>query len=152
MKLLINFTLNNISLHSTVLLLEPLTNYYGLATAYASGQLRIAFARGNGNLMNRNGSSIDGRTLYGGAILSTMSSLREKFLVQTTQNKHFSDDFHVYSLIWSDRKLELKVDGREYGSIDGGFANDYSEDLVQKNAWKVGGFMAPFDQDVTKNT
>ncbi|XP_017842219.1 gram-negative bacteria-binding protein 1 [Drosophila busckii] len=123
-----------------LLLLEPLIESYG-QTGYESGQLRIAMARGNDQLRLPHGKLIDGRTLYGGAVLSTEASQREDFMVQKRHSAHFGDDFHIYSLEWSNNSLRFSVDGQDYGELLKGFADS---DL--NASWRRGGEMAPFDR------
>lgn len=127
-----------------VILLEPVSNNYG-STLYASGQLRIAFIRGNTNLNTENRINIDGRSLYGGAILTGDPLKRENSYVKTTKSNHFGSDYHVYSMIWSPDEIIFKVDGKEYGKLEGGFASLYPEN---ENLRK-GGKLAPFDQEVS---
>ncbi|XP_017481410.1 PREDICTED: gram-negative bacteria-binding protein 1 isoform X2 [Rhagoletis zephyria] len=126
-----------------LLLLEPLVNFYG-QHPYASGQMRIAFIRSNLNLRTREGVEEGGRVLHGGAVLSSEANTRDTFMANTSQDQHFGETFHIYSLTWNDRQLSLDVDGKNYGTVDGGFAqkaNGYN------NAWANSNYMAPFDQE-----
>ncbi|XP_054731992.1 gram-negative bacteria-binding protein 1-like isoform X2 [Anastrepha obliqua] len=126
-----------------LLLLEPLVNYYG-QQPYASGQMRIAFLRSNLNLQTGSGVEVGGRVLHGGAVLCAESNNRDKFMVNTSRGAHFGESFHIYSLTWNDRLLSLDVDGQNYGTVEGGYAqivNDFN------NAWANGNYMAPFDQE-----
>ncbi|KAH8267859.1 hypothetical protein KR026_009462 [Drosophila bipectinata] len=123
-----------------LLLLEPLTEWYG-QTGYESGQLRVAFARGNSKLKMPRGKLVDGRSLYGGPILSPDAQLREDSLVSQRRSSHFSNDFHTYSMDWSSTGLQFSVDGQIYGEILNGFA-----ELDLNPRWKQGGPMAPFDR------
>ncbi|KAH8373345.1 hypothetical protein KR009_001292 [Drosophila setifemur] len=123
-----------------LLLLEPLTEWYG-QTGYESGQLRVALARGNTKLKMPRGKLVDGRTLYGGPVISTDAQLREDIWISQRRNAHFGDEFHTYSLDWSSERLIFSVDGQVYGEMLSGFA-----ELDQNPRWKQGGHIAPFDR------
>ncbi|XP_004535535.1 gram-negative bacteria-binding protein 1 isoform X1 [Ceratitis capitata] len=126
-----------------LLLLEPLVNLYG-QQPYASGQMRIAFLRGNLNLVTRGGVEMGGRVLNGGTVLRPETEYRNAFMVNTSRNAHFGETFHIYSLTWDDRHLTLAVDGQVYGTIDGGFAEN---EMGNNYAWSNGNYIAPLDQE-----
>ncbi|XP_030376280.1 gram-negative bacteria-binding protein 1 [Scaptodrosophila lebanonensis] len=123
-----------------LLLLEPLMEWYG-QTGYESGQLRIAFARGNTQLRQPHGKILDGRILYGGAVLSTEAAQREDFMVNQRRNEHYGNEFHVYGLEWSSEHLQFTVNGQPYGELLSGFVES---DINPR--WRRGGPMAPFDR------
>ncbi|XP_023162081.2 gram-negative bacteria-binding protein 1 isoform X2 [Drosophila hydei] len=123
-----------------LLLLEPLMEAYG-QSGYESGQLRVAMSRGNQQLRLPHGKLIDGRTIFGGAVLSTEASQREDFMVQQRRSVHFGDDFHLYSLTWSSQSLRFSIDGQEYGELLTGFAESNLNP-----SWRRGSPMAPFDR------
>ncbi|XP_037934118.1 gram-negative bacteria-binding protein 1-like [Teleopsis dalmanni] len=129
-----------------LLLLEPLENFYGHDN-YQSGQIRIAFARGNENLMSRNDDVIDGRRLYGGGIVTPNTLFREKTLRSTYRDVHFGEEFHNYTMIWNKQNFKFFIDGEEYGVVEGNFAETYAKDLGYSSAWKSGDSMAPFDKE-----
>lgn len=66
-----------------------------------------------------------------------------------SQNKsnieHFGHQFHVYTLVWSDTEISLKVDGQQYGKFVG---DDFRINGPANASWRSGGNMAPFDQEV----
>lgn len=126
-----------------LLLLEPLTEWYG-QSGYESGQLRVALARGNSVLRMPRGKLVDGRSLYGGPVLSTDAQQREDLWLSKRKISHFGDDFHTYSLDWSSNRLLFSVDGQVYGEMLNGFT-----ELDENPRWKQGGPMAPFDKMVS---
>ncbi|XP_044313817.1 gram-negative bacteria-binding protein 1 [Drosophila rhopaloa] len=123
-----------------LLLLEPLTEWYG-QSGYESGQLRVAMARGNSVLRMPRGKLVDGRSVYGGPVLSTDAHQREDLWLSQRRKSHFGDDFHVYSLDWSSSRLLFSVDGQIYGETLNGFT-----ELELNPRWKQGSPMAPFDR------
>ncbi|XP_017072228.1 gram-negative bacteria-binding protein 1 [Drosophila eugracilis] len=123
-----------------LLLLEPLTEWYG-QSGYESGQLRVALARGNSVLRMPRGKLVDGRSLYGGPVLSTDAHQREDLWLSKRKISHFGDDFHTYGLEWGSNRLLFSVDGQVYGEMLNGFA-----ELDENPRWKQGGPMAPFDR------
>ncbi|XP_065362113.1 uncharacterized protein LOC135955682 [Calliphora vicina] len=120
--------------------LEPSASTYG--AHYKSGEMRIAYARGNNNLMWQN-KNINGARLYGGAIVNKYAEMRHQYMNDTTlpNVNHFGDEFHVYTLTWKPHKLILTVDGNEYGSIETNFKQRINEPI-----WNNGEDNAPFDQ------
>lgn len=70
-------------------------------------------------------------------------------LQHTFKESHFGEDFHTYQMLWTNRSIELSVDGVTYGKIDGNF-----RDLARTNNVTVssqlyaGEYMAPFDKEV----
>ncbi|KAH8286836.1 hypothetical protein KR018_000718 [Drosophila ironensis] len=123
-----------------LLLLEPQTEWYG-QTGYESGQLRVALARGNAKLKMPRGKLVDGRSLYGGPVLSTEAQQREDAWVSQRRSTHFGNEFHTYALDWTSTRLQFSVDGQVYGELLSGFA-----ELDLNPRWKQGAPMAPFDK------
>ncbi|XP_073843544.1 gram-negative bacteria binding protein 1 [Musca autumnalis] len=127
-----------------LLLLEPNAMRYG-DTQYKSGQIRVAFLRGNKEL-KWNNVEIDGSHLYGGAVVSIDANKRHDFMANVTLDdvngfkEHFGNNYHVYSLIWKPTELLLSVDGYQYGRIPSDFKN-----TIKETAWNLGGNDAPFD-------
>ncbi|XP_005187613.2 gram-negative bacteria-binding protein 1 [Musca domestica] len=127
-----------------LLLLEPNAMKYGNA-AYKSGEMRIAFVRGNKELKWRD-LEIDGSHLYGGVIVKREAERRHDFMANVTlddvngSKEHFGNTFHVYSLIWKPTELLLFVDGYQYGRI----ATDFKKS-IREQVWDLGGDNAPLD-------
>lgn len=129
-----------------MLLLEPLAHVYG-NRGFASGQVRIAFSRGNENLVNEVGDEIGGKTLYGGVVLTRGDALRELSLLPfETLSGFFGDDFHIFSMTWTSTSMTFAVDGLPYAVIDSGFHEIYKKHVPYAASWQNGNKMAPFDQ------
>lgn len=152
--------------------LEPIENAYG-TSRYNSGLLRVAFVRGNENLKSKSGEPIDGSRLSGGGVLVSREKWRDLWMAvtiqsikkikfwfvnefflrliaqNTTQQSHFGEEFHTYELLWTNRSIELSVDGNPYGSIEGGFRNLARTNNVSVSSQLYAGeYMAPFDKEV----
>lgn len=130
-----------------LILLEPLENYYGI-TGYASGQMRVAFNRGNEFLNDRDDNEISGYRVAGGVILSTGETLRDVWLKGSVRRTHLGNDFHVYSLTWTDELISLEIDGNEYATVRGRFSRlYYTQNLTHAKNWDNGDAMSPFDRE-----
>ncbi|TMW49583.1 hypothetical protein DOY81_005326 [Sarcophaga bullata] len=118
--------------------LEPYTPEYG--DHYRSGEMRIAYTRGNINLKWQN-KNIDGGRLFGGALLNEKFDLRHQFMKDTTLPNvdHFGNQFHTYSLTWLPDELILAVDGNEYGRIPTNFKEQITESFYITLGLSAGG-------------
>ncbi|GBP49632.1 Beta-1,3-glucan-binding protein [Eumeta japonica] len=119
--------------------LEPKENVYG-SRRYASGLMRVAFARGN---------LVFAKKLYGGAMLSDTEPYRSQLQKEKIGIENWNREYHNYTLVWRPDGLELFVDGDKYGSIDPGegFYTSARECAVPHAAqWLKGTVMAPLDQ------
>lgn len=118
--------------------LEPRDNLYGTEN-YESGLLRVAFARGN---------SIYTRELFGGAILDSSEPMRSQYLKRKESRERWTDNFHIYTLIWSPDKIKVQVDGETYGTIypEDGFYRGEIKTGMKPPTWLSGTAIAPFDQ------
>lgn len=132
-----------LSLFYIVISLQPSTPAYG--EHYKSGEMRIAYVRGNHNLMWQN-KNINGGRLFGGVIINKDADKRHQFMKDITlpHVKHFGDEFHLYSLTWTREQLIMTLDGNEYGRIK----TDFKE-IVNEPVWKKGEKNAPLDQMVS---
>lgn len=79
-------------------------------------QIRLASSAGNSDL-KQDGSDIGGHLLWGG-----ITGLKPQNFANHQQNRAmiynqelWSDNYHVYELIWSPGRIVLKVDGQIYG-------------------------------------
>ncbi|XP_055376281.1 beta-1,3-glucan-binding protein 2-like [Condylostylus longicornis] len=141
------------------LLLEPKNYEYSNKDSleYSSGQLRVGFIRGNRQILDlkSQATNLDGRTLYGGAILEPRKFGRH-FLKTKMQEKHYGEDFHIYALVWTENNIELYVDDIKYGTIEKGLwhkiqgkpsiLSNIKDGRV--NYWSsAGNLMAPFDKE-----
>ncbi|XP_039958587.1 gram-negative bacteria-binding protein 3-like [Bactrocera neohumeralis] len=124
--------------------LQPMNEKYG-ADDYQSGQMRIAFSYVNGTKMH----------LFGGLIVNANSSWRWEKLCEfpNAQQLDLGNDFHVYTLIWTEEHISVAVDNEVYCSFNpdshGKLANLNKDELELPNRdlLKRGSKMAPFDQE-----
>ncbi|KAL7731540.1 hypothetical protein ACLKA6_013079 [Drosophila palustris] len=82
--------------------------------------LRIAYARGNINLQDKNVAEIGGETVFGSAVVLWPG--KEKFTeyknpLPNFPGHHFGNDFHNYTMIWRKDRIIFKVDGLTYNTI-----------------------------------
>ncbi|XP_055856168.1 uncharacterized protein LOC129919334 [Episyrphus balteatus] len=130
-----------------LILLEPIENYYGF-TGYASGQMRVAFIRGNEFLNDKDDNEISGYRISGGVVLSARDALRDIWLKGSVRRTHLGNDFHTYTLTWTDELISLEIDNNEYATIRGGFSRLYTtQNLKHAKLWDNGDAMAPFDRE-----
>ncbi|XP_037934684.1 gram-negative bacteria-binding protein 3-like [Teleopsis dalmanni] len=115
--------------------LQPVTYAYGV-TNYQSGQVRIVFSR-------TNGTSTD---LYGGVILNSEEQWRYKKLCHLAKatDKNWYDNYHVFTLIWTEMYLAFAVDNAEYCRIH--TLRDINT-LPNHAQLSTGTKLAPFDQE-----
>ncbi|XP_055371888.1 beta-1,3-glucan-binding protein-like [Condylostylus longicornis] len=129
------------------LFLQPLHNEYGI-NGYASGQLRIAFIRGNSFLRTINNKEIDGRTLFGGPVLAVGEKFRDIWLKSKTLDEHFGSRFHKYTVVWDEHSITLALDGRAFATFQKGFKNLYDiYNITHAEKWEFGEKLAPFDKE-----
>lgn len=80
-------------------------------------QLRIATANGNVQLKTKLGVDISNHILWGGAIgfdSRPASDYLQSSRVILYNETLWSEEFHIFEMIWSINKLQLKVDGLKY--------------------------------------
>lgn len=124
--------------------LQPVNEKYGSAD-YQSGQMRIAFSYLNDTKLH----------LFGGLIMNADSNWRWEKLCEfpNAQQLDLGNDFHVYSLIWTEQHIEVAVDNEVYCNFNpdkhGPLANLNKDglELPNKDLLKKGSKMAPFDQE-----
>ncbi|XP_066259306.1 beta-1,3-glucan-binding protein-like [Euwallacea similis] len=128
----------------------PLYNSYGGWPA--SGEIDILEARGNKNLLDRNGVSVGtqqvGSTLHWGPFSQFNKWPSTHY--EKNNKVGFDDDFHEYTLEWSSQNITFYVDDEAIGVVnppEGGFweLGAFNQTDVE-NPWKGGSYMAPFDQ------
>lgn len=98
-----------------LLLLEPVKNYEG--SSVETLQIRIASSSGNPVLKRNDGTDISGHILWGGITGLDPQNPKDHINenVATKYNRElWSDNFHVFELIWSPGRIALKVDGQGY--------------------------------------
>lgn len=125
--------------------------------------MRVAFTAGNSRECN---------TLYGGCILGSTPEARKYAMRSSTRDNSWCDDFHIYTLRWSNgtnisriskkildfetfliaENILLSVDGHVYGSVVpplGGFGTEKDRlKLDNIDSWRGGSTIAPFDKEV----
>lgn len=125
--------------------LEPRYSVYGLAN-YASGRVLLGFTRGNVNLVNATDISkiYDTRRLdFGVRVGESLSNIREILVTKINEfGPRWTEDFHVYTTIWTSDGFTFLVDGEEVGRVrpdeQGWISGPYADRKI-----------APFDQEVT---
>ncbi|CAG4962880.1 unnamed protein product [Colias eurytheme] len=127
------------------ILLEPLLNKYGFMN-YASGIIRIAGARGNSELMFGN-DNIGNQVLYGGPIMDFNC---RQYLIRTKYSGNpWSNDFHLYAVLWEPTRITLTVDGIEWARVEpttNGLQGQLPRDCpLPRDLLNTGTSMAPFD-------
>lgn len=79
--------------------------------------IRVASSAGNSVLRSLDGDDLSGHVLRGGAI--SPNPEKTGFTFQPYDNKTivqlWSNDFHLYELIWQRGRITVKVDGKIYG-------------------------------------
>ncbi|NP_001155149.1 gram-negative bacteria binding protein 1-2 precursor [Nasonia vitripennis] len=98
-----------------LLLLEPVNNYEG--SSMETLQIRIASSAGNPVLRRSDGTDISGHILWGGVTELDPQNPKDHIDANrgTKYNRQlWSDNYHVYELIWSPDRIVLKVDGQGY--------------------------------------
>lgn len=80
--------------------------------------LRIAFSRGDKKLADSNSNEIGGNVVYGGAYINNNTELTEHIVGLAKEGgRTFSEDFHIYSIIWRKKIIIFLVDDIAYGTI-----------------------------------
>lgn len=82
---------------------------------YDEKQIRIAFARGNEELLSSDNKDLSGRIVYSG-LVSDVETYKHNFQ-QTSSTEHYGNDFHIYTLIWKSNEITMEIDGIKYGTI-----------------------------------
>ncbi|KAM7357693.1 gram-negative bacteria binding protein 2 isoform 1-T1 [Cochliomyia hominivorax] len=78
-------------------------------------QIRIAFARGNEELLTSENMDLSGKILYAGLVSDVINN---KYNFQEKSSKeHYGNDFHIYTLTWKSNEITMEVDGVQYGTI-----------------------------------
>lgn len=80
----------------------------------------LAYTVGNPELTNADGKDISGHVLFSGAHVVNLTQLNSQYsnrahLPVTTSNTLWSDDYHVFDLVWTNRELTVSIDGVLFG-------------------------------------
>lgn len=122
--------------------LEPKYSTYG--ANYASGRVLLGMTRGNENLVNATDVSkiYDTRRLDFGVRIGTSPNVREILVskLHTEFGPRWTQDFHVYTTIWTSDGFTFLIDGVEIGRV----RPDEEGWMSGPNAGRRN---APFDQE-----
>ncbi|XP_034240415.1 beta-1,3-glucan-binding protein-like [Thrips palmi] len=117
-----------------------------------SGEIDLMESRGNANLKDSKGRyrgfQTTSSTLHFGPAWNRNRYDKAHVDNFMGDNETLANDFHVYSLEWSEKGFRFLLDGKQYGEVPrpkGGFwkLGEFEGD----NIWKDGNDMAPFDQE-----
>jgi len=89
----------------------PTTNQYG--TWPASGEIDIMESRGNPTNYSAGGVDTFGSTLHWGPIFSENAFIKTHATKQAANGQDFSQDFHIYGLIWNETYIGTYLDDPE---------------------------------------
>ncbi|XP_045766768.1 beta-1,3-glucan-binding protein-like [Maniola jurtina] len=127
------------------ILLESFLKKYGVLN-YASGVVRIAGARGNGQLSDRS-FDIGNKMLYGGVLMD--AKCRDVLQGSRPSSRPWGDEFHVYTVRWTPDEITLSVDGEEWARFaptGEGLRDSFSTSCdVPRSVLATGSKLAPFD-------
>ncbi|KAF5298991.1 hypothetical protein FQA39_LY11623 [Lamprigera yunnana] len=104
-----------------IIQLEPLQK-----DAVSPANIIIVYSRGNNDLIandpfidvrSMNGNDIGARLILAGPLLTVTEPERSRQLVSMYQNIPVNEEFHVYSLEWTQDRMKFFFDSNEYGSV-----------------------------------
>lgn len=97
---------------------------------YDEKQIRIAFARGNEELLSSDNKDLSGRVLYAG-VISDVETNNHHF-EQTSSKEHYGNDFHIYTLTWKSNEITMEIDNVKYGTITDNL-DEFNKFVSRKN-------------------
>lgn len=112
---------------------------------YASGRVLLGLVRGNENLVNATDVTkiYDTRRLDFGVRVGVSPDIQETLISKMREfGQRWTQDFHVYTTIWTEDGFTFLVDNEEIGRI----SPDNRSWMSGPNAGRKA---APFDQEVT---
>ncbi|XP_026462524.1 beta-1,3-glucan-binding protein-like [Ctenocephalides felis] len=133
-----------------ILQLEP--KDYNHGPGYASGAIRIAFARGNNILVSRqSGYDYGNKELSCGLIFKDIHPIRNITArrYQRTQSKPWSEYFETYEVEWAPSHMLFSIGNRRYGLIlppSRNFQDETERDVTYGESWEK--FMPIFDEQM----
>jgi len=116
-----------------------------------SGEIDLSEIRSNRALYNgaqHVGNQQNGHTMHFGPAWNVNGWQTAHYTVN--RNPAWTEDFHVYEMLWDNTKVEFSIDGQVTGTVNadngfwdrGGFAGS-----GMGNPWDGASLMAPFDQE-----
>ncbi|KAK0213777.1 GH16 beta-1,3-glucan recognition protein [Armillaria fumosa] len=134
----------------------PVDNAYGMWPL--SGEIDIMESRGNGISYPRQGSNYVRGSLNWGPV-SWFNAVAKTYGWWTLRRGSYADDFHTYSIEWTDKFMRIYVDSRLHHMFQMNIKESFwdlgdfpstttngSETIALQNPWVNGSMSAPFDQ------
>ncbi|KAK0462851.1 GH16 beta-1,3-glucan recognition protein [Desarmillaria tabescens] len=134
----------------------PVDNTYG--DWPLSGEIDIMESRGNGISYPRQGSNYVRGSLNWGPV-SWYNAVAKTYGWWTLRRGSYADDFHTYSIEWTDKFMRIYVDTRLHHMFQMSIKESFwdlgefpstttngSETIALQNPWVNGSTSAPFDQ------
>lgn len=132
--------------------LLPKSSVYG--TWPRSGEIDLLELRGNRHLYDGNinvGSEQAGSTLHFGPQWDINGWEKAHYIKnRNPKNPAYTQDFHVYKLIWTPSSIKFLIDNQSMGTVDAGegfWKRGKFQSSNMVNPWSNGTAMAPFDQE-----
>lgn len=136
---------------------KNLNFYIRAGTWPSSGEIDLAHARGNRQLFDGDDVNVGieqvGQTLHFGPRWDETAwdeNSSSHFETNQFPGTSFNDDFHVFSMVWTDESITFMVDGNVTGVVDaadGFWVRGGFDQTGRQNPWQRGTSMAPFDQE-----
>ncbi|XP_068142475.1 gram-negative bacteria-binding protein 2-like [Drosophila tropicalis] len=76
--------------------------------------IRLAYARGNEELISTANTHIGGKCLYGGVKFDKNENEKT---VEKMSNQHYGQKMHNYTVIWHSDRIIYKINGKTFGTI-----------------------------------
>lgn len=96
-------------------------------------EIRIASSVGNEELRTTDNKNIGGRILRAGGLITSVNdrdapTSSRSNLPKRPSSKSWSDDYHIFEIVWKSGLIIVKVDGVQYGeqTVDGTFGKRVS--------------------------
>ncbi|KII90396.1 glycoside hydrolase family 16 protein [Plicaturopsis crispa FD-325 SS-3] len=134
----------------------PVNNTYGAWPM--SGEIDIMESRGNGISYSKQGSNYVRASLNWGPV-TFINAVAKTFGWWTQKRSSYADDFHTYTLEWTEDFLRTYADTRLHGTLSLRFNEPFfdrgdfpavvqngTDSIVLENPWVNGTNAAPFDQ------
>lgn len=64
------------------------------------------------------------------------------------KDEHLGNEYHTYTLTWTDQEIKVALDGISYGTVHGGFRDSgIFNNITDASQWRLSD-MSPFDREV----